>query len=268
MSDYFKSKVAVVTGAASGLGLGITERLLAEGAAAVFMGDVQEDNLKKESHRLNGRYPGKAQPLLTDVTKLEQVQSLVGAAHSFEGHLDFVFNNAGIGLTLPVEQVTFDIWRFVVNLNLMGVIYGTYAAIPIMREQGSGHIVNTGSVAGLVPAPYQAAYAATKGAVIKMTESLQYELEVEGLSFSVFCPANIRTPIFGDLEPPADSISVEEAMDYIFPELEKKSLVIALPEFTKQLDAYYRENREEFDRFASRLAAERRENYRTKGTYY
>lgn len=100
------------------------------------MGDIKEDNLEKESKRLNQQYPGRIHPLLTDVTKLEQVQGLIEAARSFEGHLDFVFNNAGMGMTLPTEQITFDIWRFIVDLNLMGVVHGTYTAIPIMRKQG------------------------------------------------------------------------------------------------------------------------------------
>ncbi len=168
--------------------------------------------------------------MLTDVTRLEQVKELIEAASSYEGHLDFVFNNAGMGMTLPTEQITFDTWRFIVDLNLMGVVHGTYTAIPIMRKQGFGHIVNTGSVAGLFPAPYQALYAATKGAVIRMTESLQYELEADGINFSVFCPGNVRTAIFGGLTPPADSISVDEAVEYVFGELEKKEMVIILPE--------------------------------------
>ncbi|HQF85300.1 MAG TPA: SDR family oxidoreductase [Smithellaceae bacterium] len=268
MSGYFENKVAVVTGAASGIGLGLTEHLLSRGAKAVFMGDVKEENLSKESERLNEEFPGRVVPLLTDVTKLEQVEKLIHAAKAFDGHLDFVFNNAGMGMTYPTEKITFEIWKFIMDLNFMGVVYGTYSAIPIMREQGSGHIVNTASIVGRVPAPYQAVYAASKSAVIAMTESLQYELEVEGLSFSVFCPGNVRTAIFGDLTPPPDSISVDEAVDYIFQELEKKSLLIIFPETMRNFDRLYRENRPEFDKIARQMAAERRENYRTKGTYY
>ena len=267
MSGYFDNKVAAVTGAASGIALGITEHLLQKGALAVFMGDVKEENLAREADRLRILYPGKVFPLITDVTKVGQVQALVQSARAFGGHLDFMFNIAGMGMTLPTEEITFEIWRFLVDLNLMGIVYGTYSAIPIMREQGFGHIINAGSIAGCIPVPYQAVYAATKGAVIRMTESLQYELENEGLQFTVFCPGNVRTPIFGTMEAPADSVSVDEAVDFIFDGMEKKSLTVIFPESMRQLDKAYRENREDFDKLTRKIAGERRENYRTKGTY-
>jgi NAD(P)-dependent dehydrogenase (short-subunit alcohol dehydrogenase family) len=223
------------------------------------MGDITEENLEREAARLNQKYPERAFPMLADVTKEDQVIKLIQAAKELEGHLDFVFNNAGRGATLPAEQVTFDLWRQILDLNVMGVIYGTYAALPIMREQGFGHIVNTASLAGLVPIPYQAVYVASKSAVISMTESLYYELEPEGLRFSVVCPSNIKTPIFGDME---------DAVAYIFEEMEKDSLIIALPESSRNISLYYRTKREEFDELMRGMAKERRENYRTKGTYY
>lgn len=268
MNRYYEDKVAVVTGAASGIGLGLSEGLLKRGARAVFMADFNPDNLTRESKSLDERYPGRVFPALTDVTSLDQVRDLIERARTFHGRLDFLFNNAGVGLTLPVEKVTFDMWRSVVDLNLMGVVHGTYTAIPLMRAQGWGHIVNTGSVAGKVPIPYQAVYAATKSAVISMTECLQYELECEGLNFSVFCPGNVRTAIFGGMEPPPDSISVEDAVDYVLAEVEKKSLLIVFPQEVRDFDRLYREDRERFDALARDLASVRRENYRTRGTYY
>lgn len=264
----FDGKVAVVTGAASGIGLGISEGLLKGGAKAVFMGDLKEEQLRGEVDRLNESYPGRAFGVVTDVTVEEQMSKLIHTSKDEGGRLDMVFNVAGMGMTLPTEKITFDIWRFMVNLNVMGVVYGTYSAIPIMREQGFGHVVNAGSIAGLVPVPYQAVYAATKAAVISMTESLQYELESEGLKFSVFCPGNVRTPIFGDLEPPADSISVEEAVDAIFQGMESGQVIIAFPEFAAKMGELYRLDRKTFDSLARAMAAERRENYRTKGTYF
>ena len=106
-----------------------------------------------------------------------------------------------------------------------------------------------------------------KSAVISMTECLQYELENEGLQFSVFCPGSVRTAIFTGMTPPTDSISVEEAVEYIFAELEKGSHVIIFPETARSADYLYREKKEDFDKLMKQLADERRENYRTKGTY-
>lgn len=268
MSGSFDGKVAVVTGGASGIGLGIVEGLLRGGALGVFIGDLKEDQLNLQVERLTKIYPGRVFGVVTDVTAEDQAAHLIGSARDWSGRLDMVFNVAGMGMTLPTEKITFDIWRFLMNLNVMGVVYGTYSAIPIMRSQGFGHVVNAGSIAGLIPVPYQAVYAATKAAVISMTESLQYELESEGLRFSVFCPANVRTPIFGDLEPPADSISVEEAVDYIFRGMEKGDVIMAFPETTRQMWDLYRRDKESFDELARKLASERRENYRTKGTYF
>ncbi|MGI6783399.1 MAG: SDR family NAD(P)-dependent oxidoreductase [Aminivibrio sp.] len=267
MGGYYRDKVAVVTGAASGMGLGLTEGMLARGAAAVFMADVKEENLNREAGRLEGQYPGRVFPALADVTKLDQVSALIGRARDFNGRLDFVFNNAGMGMTLPTEQITFEMWRFLVDLNIMGVVYGTYSAIPIMREQGSGHIVNTASAAGLFPIPYQAVYTATKAAVLSMTESLQYELETEGLSFTVFCPGNVATPLFAGVGVPADAVPVEEAVEIILGGVENKELLIAFPKQIQEIDVLYREKRGEFDKLMRYMAAERKENYRTKGTY-
>ena len=83
------------------------------------------------------------------MSKLEQVEKLIHAAKALDGHLDFVFNNAGMGMTIPTEKVTFKS-EFIIDLNFMGIVFGTYTAIPIMREQGFGHIVNTASITGRI----------------------------------------------------------------------------------------------------------------------
>ncbi len=268
MKEYYQGKVAVVTGAASGIGLGIARGLLERGAMAVYMADKNGDNLNRESAILDERFSGKSFAMPADVTDRVQVEKLIHSVSGHDGHLDFVFNNAGMGMTLPTERVTPEIWDLVIDLNLKGVVYGTYAAIPIMRKQGFGHIVNTASITGLVPVPYQALYASTKAAVLMMTESLQYELENEGLSFSVVCPGNVATPIFGQMTPPPDAVSVADAVHYIFAEVEKKALEIVFPQTYRDMAKLYREDRPSFDALARGIADERRENYRTKGTYY
>lgn len=135
--------------------------------------------------------------MTVDVTKQEQVQQMIQTAASRHGRLDFLFNNAGVGGTLPIEDVTLEHWRRIIDLNLWGVIYGVDAALPIMRRQGGGHIVNTSSVAGLLPIPFQAMYCATKYAVVGLSESLRYEVEDQGIRFSVVCPGNVATAIRG-----------------------------------------------------------------------
>ena len=172
----------------------------------------------------------------------EQVASLIGSARGYNGKLDFVFNNAGVGVTMPTGADYLRDLEVLVELNIMGVVYGTYSAIPIMREQGSGHIVNTASAAGLFPIPYQAVYTATKAAVISMTESLQYELETEGLSFTVFCPGNVATPIFAGVDVPADAIPVEGPRISSL-QGENKELLIVFPRKVQEIDVLYREKR-------------------------
>ena len=171
--------------------------------------------------------------------------------------MDFVLQQCWNRGTLPTEKLPLN-WKTVIDINLMGIIYGTYTAIPIMREQGFGHIVNTASITGRVPVPYQAVYAASKSAVISMTESLQYELETEGVQFSVFCPGNVKTGIFGNTPPP-DAITVKEAVDYIFQELEKKSLIIIFLRLCVMLIFYIGKNRAEFNHLPELL--QRRENF-------
>ena len=150
MRAYYENKVAAITGAASGIGLAVTELLLENGATA-FMADINGDTLRDQVARLDKAFPNKAIGVQTDVKKRSQVKALIDQAAKFDGHLDFLFNNAGIGATLPFEQVTMEFWKRAIDINLWGVIYGIDAALPIMRRQQSGHIINTSSLAGYIP---------------------------------------------------------------------------------------------------------------------
>jgi len=265
MRAYFENKVAAITGAASGIGLAITELLL-ENGATVFMADVNAEGLRQQADRLNGIHPGKAKAVVTDVTKAEQVNALVGQAAAHAGHLDFLFNNAGIGATLPYEQMTLERWQLVMNVNLWSVIYGIHAALPIMRKQGHGHIVNTSSAAGLIAFPFQAVYSATKFAVAGMTQCLRYEMWDENVRFTTVCPGNVATAIFKGLDKiPEDAVPVDEAARIILEGVARNENLIVFPEGCRQLRQL---TDEQLEAYLVKLSRERHENYRTKGAYF
>jgi len=265
MQEYYQDKVCVVTGAAAGIGYAVSKKLLEIGAM-VFMADIDVNGLKKAFDDL-GKYTGKGFTVQTDVMEQEQVQKLIQEAAVYEGHLDFLFNNAGVGATMPFETVTLDIWKKVMNLNLWSVIYGVHTAIPIMRRQGFGHIVNTSSIAGIVPPPYQAVYSTTKYAVTGLTECLRYELHDEGIYFTTVCPGNVATSIWKGMDVPADAVSADEAAQIILEGVANKESMIVFADSYKELYIKCRMDPAFQEKVFLDLARERRENYRTKGSY-
>jgi len=170
------------------------------------------------------------------LTIQKQVQKAIEDTAEEAGRLDFLFNNAGIGGTMPFETATLDDWKRIIDVNLWSVIYGVHTAVPIMLKQGSGHIVNTSSLAGLVPYPMQVIYDATKYAVVGLSESLRYEYAEKGISFSVICPGDIATPIFskivgsegGGAEIPEGAYPVDEAVAYSLDKVRDEAVVYSL----------------------------------------
>jgi NAD(P)-dependent dehydrogenase (short-subunit alcohol dehydrogenase family) len=122
-------------------------------------------------------------------------ESAVAEAVQQSGRIDYLFNNAGIGVYGEVDSYTLDDWNDVFDVNLRGVAYGIQAVYPIMIRQHSGHIVNTASMAGLVATPGMGSYTATKYAVVGISKALRVEAERHGVQVSAFCPGVIRTPI-------------------------------------------------------------------------
>lgn len=266
VEEYFRDKVCVVTGAASGIGFAFSEALLQAGAV-VLLADLDSQRLTAAVDQLS-THAGRMYSMPVDVTNEEQVQQMVEGTAARHGHLDLLFNNAGIGGTIPIEAATLEHWRRIIDINLWGVIYGVHYALPIMRKQGSGHIVNTASIAGLIPPPFQALYCATKYAVVGLSESLRFELADEGIHFTVVCPANVATGIFGSAKPPEDAISAEEAAQITLEGVAHKQGIIAFPERYRQMWRQYWSNPEAFDSVARDEARRRRSAYQTKGNYY
>lgn len=236
MSGHFEGGVCVVTGGASGIGRAVGEAL-ARAGAVVVLADRDSERLAAARESLV-EHAGRVECATVDVMRQQEVQHLIEEAASRHGRLDFLFNNAGVGGTLPIGEATLEQWRRIVDLNLWGVIYGIHAALPIMRRQGGGHLVNTASVAGLVPFPYQSLYCTTKFGIVGLSEALRYELAADGIRVSVVCPGNVATRIFetslmGDPvagRAPDDSITADEAARTILDAVAAGEGIIAFPE--------------------------------------
>lgn len=190
----FSGRVAVVTGAASGIGLAVTERLLAEGMRVV-LADVEPEALEREVTRLADA-GGDVVGVRCDVRDADAVKALADQTLAHFGAVHVVMNNAGVAPVGPMLETTPADWRWVFDVNVMGVVNGVLAFGPILKEAGEGHIVNTASEAGLVTNPVLGMYCASKHAVVGLTEALYRELDDSGVGVHVLCPNLVKTKIF------------------------------------------------------------------------
>ncbi len=191
--SIFREKVAIVTGAASGLGKALAEGL-AQSGAFVILADVNPEGVE-EAARAIKRAGHNAEAATVDVTDFEAVKGLVETTVQEHGRLDYLFNNAGILIFGEARDCSIQDWRSVIDLDLYGVVNGMVAAYPIMAEQGFGHIVNTSSVEGLVPFPVMGSYVASKYGVVGLSNALRAEGAALGVKVSVACPGYVTTKI-------------------------------------------------------------------------
>jgi NAD(P)-dependent dehydrogenase (short-subunit alcohol dehydrogenase family) len=192
--------IAVVTGGASGIGQALAAGLVARGDT-VAVSDTNAGGVAEVADRLSTQGPGKAFATTLDVTDADAVAAHYQAVKAEHGRLDLVFNNAGIAVGGLAEEFTLDHWNKTIDINLRGVVHGVHAAYPIMLEQGHGHIVNTASLAGLVPMPMGIPYTATKHAVVGLSLGLRAEAAERGVKVSVICPGFVDTPLLTSANP-------------------------------------------------------------------
>jgi NADP-dependent 3-hydroxy acid dehydrogenase YdfG len=193
MASSASGKIAFITGGASGIGAALATKL-ADMGAEVWIADRQVGPAEELAQRLCS-VGGKAHAIELDVRSYPSFERAVAEAVQQSGRIDYLFNNAGIGVGGEVDSYTHDDWNDVFDVNLRGVVHGIQAVYPIMIKQRSGHIVNTASMAGLITTVSQASYAASKHAIVAISKTLRLEAERHGVQVSVLCPGVVQTPI-------------------------------------------------------------------------
>jgi NADP-dependent 3-hydroxy acid dehydrogenase YdfG len=199
-------KVVVITGASSGIGEATAEALAGEGATIVVAAR-REERLSDLVEKLNGD-GGKALAVECDVTDEEQAHALIQRAKDEFGRVDILINNAGVMQLSKIEKGLSDEWRRMFDVNVLGLLYVTDAAVQVMKEQGSGHLVNVSSVAGRKSGPLRGAYSGTKFAVNAISEALRVELLEDNIRVTMIEPGAVETEL-------ADHITDEEAQEGI-----------------------------------------------------
>jgi NAD(P)-dependent dehydrogenase (short-subunit alcohol dehydrogenase family) len=193
MIDTYAGKVAIITGGASGIGAALAKELAHVGAEVV-LADRQVDLAERVASEIRAS-GGRATAAEADVRSFASLGHVVEATVLRLGAVDYLFNNAGIGVGGEMDSYELRDWDDVFDVNLRGVANGIQAVYPIMIRQRRGHIVNTASMAGLIAAPGEGGYSATKHAVVGLSKALRLEAKRHGVHVSVLCPGAVRTPI-------------------------------------------------------------------------
>ena len=189
----FTDKVAVVTGAASGIGRALAVNLAAKGCH-LAISDLNQEGLK-ETANLVGNQGVKITTHLVDVASRDQVYQYADEVIKQHGKANIVINNAGVALGDSIQDVSYEDFEWIMNINFWGVVYGTKAFLPYLKKEPEGHIVNVSSINGIIPNPYNGPYCATKFAVRGFTETLRQELHDTSVGVTVVHPGGIKTDI-------------------------------------------------------------------------
>jgi NAD(P)-dependent dehydrogenase (short-subunit alcohol dehydrogenase family) len=169
---------------------------LAKRGASLIISDINPSSAE-ETAELVRQQQARAEAVVCDVTDRNAVFGLVEETEARLGGIDLIANNAGVAIGGPFDEISIEDWRWAVDINLWGVIYGCQAAVPKMRAQGRGYIINVASAAGLLAPPAMSAYNVTKAGVVSLSETLYTEYKTQGIHVAVVCPTFFRTNIIG-----------------------------------------------------------------------
>jgi len=190
-----QGQVAIVTGSTSGIGHALADALAAQGCNIVMNGLGEMNAIERaraemaETHGVEVLYHG------ADMTKPDQIADMVRAAKAEFGELDILVNNAGVQHVAPIEDFPDDKWDLIIAINLSSAFHATKAAVPIMKEQGRGRIVNIASAHGLVASPFKSAYVAAKHGILGLTKTVALEVAEHGITCNAICPGFVKTPL-------------------------------------------------------------------------
>lgn len=215
MSKNIEGKVVVITGASSGLGNATARHLSAQGGIVV-LGARRVDLITALADDLAAQ-GGKALAIATDVTHYDQVQKLVDAAVQTYGRIDVMINNAGVAPISQLERIKVDEWDQMIDVNIKGVLYGIAAALPYMKQQKAGHILNVSSVAAYTITPATAVYSATKQAVRALSEGLRQEVKPYNIRTTVISPGAIATELPNGVSEPEVAEAVRASYEIALP---------------------------------------------------
>ena len=209
-------KAAIVTGGSRGIGFAIASALLAEGAQVTITG-LDDAHLSSARRRLEGEGPGSIEALRADVRKYDDVRHVVNATVARCGGLDYLINNAGVGVFTNAADMTPEQWSKVIDTNLTGVFYACHAALPHLRVRGGGFIVNISSLAGTNAFAGGAAYCASKSGLNAFSEALMQEVRYDNIRVTYVMPGSVATGFAGNDEGNGSDwkISPDEVADVV-----------------------------------------------------
>ena len=193
LGQKFPQKRAFITGAASGLGLAIGERLAPQGWK-LFIADINAQRLAQAEQKLQA-LGAQTQSMVMDVTEYSAQEDAARTLQETWGGVDLVFNNAGIATAGAIDELTREDWEKTIDIDLWSVIYGCRIFTPMLKRQGGGHIINTASSAGTLAGPEMAAYNVAKAGVVSLSETLKTELSKDNIGVSVVCPTVFVTSL-------------------------------------------------------------------------
>jgi NADP-dependent 3-hydroxy acid dehydrogenase YdfG len=245
MSEGVKDKVVVITGASSGLGEAAARRLAQNGAKLV-LGARRLDRLQVLAKELS---LGAGAAVQTDVAKYAEVKRLIERAVQSHGRIDAIINNAGLMPLSPVERLKIDDWDRMIDVNIKGVLYGVAAALPHMKAQMSGHIINVSSVAGHKVRPGSTVYSATKSAVRVISEGLRQEVKPYNIRTTIISPGAVASELPESITEPDIAENVHKVYEYAIPAESFASMVMfamSQPEDVDVNEILFRPTRQEY----------------------